>query len=180
MGDHSPSNDEPDEESNSPGHEAAAKPNLSAKKPRPRVEVIWAMQELERLDQLILEAEDELGAHRSQRTEDSETAEEATVRSSLERLIKKRYGIYRWVVRHTDEKPGGGRKPTKGKKRAQAANSSRPENSAAKKSVNGSANPTQQNKAAKTSKSKDSKANNKSTAWTVPSTGQRKRARFVR
>lgn len=166
----------------SPHPARATTPKSPATHIRPRVEVVWARQELKRLTQHLIAAESALTLIQSDSdsSEDSApTPEERATRAEIKRLNNKKRNLIRWLIgvgeavssedhELAQRKPrsDGNRAPTKKKPKKNQTQKQKKSNTEQKKVSKGKT---------KQPQSKGAKA-----VWSGPSHGGRRRVRFVR
>ena len=152
-------------------------PPRSSGQIRPRVEIVWARQELQRLTQQIAEAELALNSLKSDGQSDTSsevTAVERTLRAEIKRLINRKRNLVRWLIGvgvkvSAKDRELTRRKPRETSDKASTKNKSKKKSKASSKSKKRTATGN-----TKTTGKKGEKA-----VWSGPSHGGGRRVRFV-
>ena len=143
---------------------------------RPRVEIVWARQELQRLTQQITEAELALKSLQSNGLSDASSekaASERTLKSEIKRLTNRKRNLVRWLI-------GVGVKVTaKDKELARSKPRSSNDKASKKKPKKKSKTSSKSKKRTSTGKSKSAGKKGEKAVWSGPSHGGRRRVRFV-
>lgn len=143
----------------------------------PRVEIVWARQELQRLTQKIAEAELALKSLKSDGQSDTSsepTASERTLSAERKRLINRKRNLVRWLI-------GAGVKVSA--KDSELARRKPRENGdkvSTKKRNNKSKASSKNKKRTSTGKNKATRQEGEKAVWSGPSHGGRRRVRFIR